>query len=135
MSILYKILLSAALITAGSCDSLRAEFSDWSDSNKTLYKTYLSLQVMDTMQTMDMIHCQQIDPNCRLKEANPFLNPEPTTADLLIMKGLLNYGAYRILDNRLNDKQRKIAITLMVLTSIATVHGNHENGLSFKIRF
>tara|TARA_R110002020_G_scaffold343364_2_gene557742 strand:- start:1104 stop:1514 length:411 start_codon:yes stop_codon:yes gene_type:complete len=136
MTFLHKIIFSVILITAGSCEPLQADFKDWDRKNKRLYKSFVTLQVLDTMQTLDMINCQKNNPTCYLQEKNRFLDIEPSSTELLLMKGLLNYGIYRTLnDNRVKPHHKTLVLTILVIGSLHTVSNNASNGISFSIKF
>lgn len=135
MGILSKILISAILITAGSCDKLRAEYIDWDKHDKRLYGTFLTLQVMDTLQTRDMIQCQRNYTCPYLKEANPLIGPYPDYPQLILHKAVTNYVIFDLLDRRTSGRSRKIALYGLILVSTAVVKNNESNGLSFSIRF
>ena len=135
MSILNKIIFGAILITAGSCESLRADIVDWDKHDKRLYGTFMTLQVIDTLQTRNMIKCQR-DFTCPyLKEANPLIGPYPSNKQVLVHKFMTNALIYSILDRQLEGKSRRLALYGLILVSATTVNSNHNNGLSFSIKF
>ena len=136
MTYLHKIIFGVILITAGSCEPLRADIKDWNKTNKQLYGTYMTLQVLDTMQTLDMIDCQKNNPRCYLQETNRFLDTEPSSAELLLMKGLLNYGVYRALnDDRVKPRYKTMVLTFLIIGSLYTVSNNYSHDVSFSIKF
>ena len=135
MGILSKILISAILITAGSCDSLRADISDWEKEEKLLYGTFMTLQVMDTLQTRNMIQCQRNYTCPHLQEANPLIGPYPSNKQLVVHKFMANVLIYDLLDRRTEGRGRRLALYGLILISATTVKSNSDNGLSFSIRF
>ena len=135
MTTFFKILISAILITAGSCDSLRADYVDWEKEEKLLYGTFMTLQVIDTLQTRNMIQCQRASTCPYLKEGNPLIGPYPSNKQVLVHKFMANVLIYDMLDRRTIGKGRRLALYGLILISAATVKNNHSNGLSFSIRF
>ena len=135
MSILNKIIFGAILITAGSCESLRADISDWEKHDKRLYGTFMTLQVIDTLQTRNMIKCQR-DFTCPyLKEANPLIGPYPSNKQVFVHKFMANVLIYDMLNKRVYGKGRRLALYGLILVTAVTVNSNHNNGLSFSIKF
>ena len=135
MSILNKIIFGAILITAGSCESLRADIVDWDKHDKRLYGTFMTLQVIDTLQTRNMIKCQR-DFTCPyLKEGNPLIGPYPSNKQVFVHKFMANVLIYDMLDKRVYGKGRRLALYGLILVTAVTVNSNHNNGLSFSIKF
>ena len=135
MSILNKIIFGAILITAGSCESLRADIVDWDKHDKRLYGTFMTLQVIDTLQTRNMIKCQR-DFTCPyLKEANPLIGPYPSNKQVFVHKFMANVLIYDMLNKRVYGKGRRLALYGLILVTAVTVNSNHNNGLSFSIKF
>ena len=101
--------------------SIYSEFEDWESKDKLLWKSYVSLNVIDTFQTFNLI------------EANPLLGDRPTKADVVLLKLGVNYIAYRVLD--INPEHRTLMLGIMNGIYIKTVYDNQEIGLnlSFKI--
>ena len=118
------------------CSNSNANLKEWNKTNKQLYGTYMTLQVLDTMQTLDMIDCQKNNPSCYLQEKNRFLNSRPSSTDLILMKGLLNYGVYHTLNNnKVKPHYKTIVLSLLIITSLNTVSNNYSNNVSFSIKF
>ena len=109
--------------------------TEWNDTDKTLYRSYLALQLVDTIQTKNMITCQRNYTCPELEEANPVLGPYPTTSHLLTTKFVSNMVVYTFLDRYSNDRTRRTALYGLVLFSTVIVMKNHDNGLSFKVEF
>ena len=107
-------------------------FKDWEPKDKLLWKSYVSLNVIDTFQTFNLIDNQR-HPKYTNIEANPLLGNRPTKADLVLLKLGVNYIAYRILD--INPEHRTLMLGIMNGIYIKTVYDNQEIGLnlSFKI--
>ena len=112
-----KLLIAILFLSAaGSCD---AAYEDWSDKNKTQYKTFLALQVIDTNQTWRAINCQK-HTACSIEELNPILGSHPSKGELLALKLVGNYVVYKLLDSpRSNDAGREQS--LRILNGVFTV--------------
>ena len=125
-----KILTTLLLLLA-----INAYSNEWNQTDKNLYKGYLGIQIIDTIQTKNMITCQR-DYTCpNIIEANPLLHPYPTTRQLVLNKVAYNLVAYQFLDKYSpNDRTRRIALVSMIIVSAFVVSKNHKNGLSFKIK-
>ena len=91
-----KLILILAL-TAGSCDSVLATYSDWSEKEQKQYRLFLALQVVDTVQTLRMVSCQK-HTSCDLQELNPIMGTHPSANKLLAVKILGNVLLYKLLD-------------------------------------
>ena len=116
MSKIIILFLSAILLSAaGSCD---AAYEDWSDENKAQYKTFLTLQLIDTSQTWSAINCQK-HTSCSIVELNPILGSHPSKGELLALKLAGNYFLYKVLDKKLNNDGREKH--LRVLNGVFTV--------------
>ena len=101
-----KLILILAL-TAGSCDSVSAAYSDWSEKEQQRYKLFVSLQMIDTAQTLRMIQCQKYD-YCNLREANPLLGSHPSVEKVIVFKLIGNVVLYKLLDNPRADRIRAL---------------------------
>mgnify|MGYP006083457119 CR=1 FL=1 len=98
-----KLILILAL-TAGSCDSALAAYSDWSEKEQKQYQTFISLQLIDTAQTLQMVNCQK-HASCNLYELNPFLGTHPSAEKVVVVKLIGNVVLYKLLD-QMTDKSR-----------------------------
>ena len=107
---------------------------EWNQTDKNLYIGYLTLQVIDILQTKNMITCQRNYTCPNIKEANPLLTPYPTTKQLLTTKFVSNMVVYSFLDRYSNDKTRRAALIGLIVVSSFIVSKNHSNGLSFEIK-
>ena len=123
-----KLLLILAL-TAGSCDSTRADYSDWSEKEQQQYRLFVSLQTIDTAQTLRMVNCQE-DPMCNLYERNPILGSHPSAEKVVAFKLLSNIVLYKLLDSPRTDRSR--ALRWMNATSTIVVV---SNGIHFRREF
>lgn len=123
-----KLILILAL-TAGSCNSALAAYSDWSEKEQRQYKIFISLQTIDTAQTLRMVNCQK-DPMCNLYERNPILGPRPSAEKVVAFKLLTNIVLYKLLDRPRTDRSR--ALKWMNGTSTIVVI---SNGIHFRREF
>jgi len=98
------ILIALAISAAGSCG---AKPSEWTEQERKLYHSYIALSVIDTMQTFQMVECQQ-RPHCPLIERNPLIGETPTKGKVLAVKLVGNAIIYKMLDR--DDVKRKKAL-------------------------
>jgi hypothetical protein len=113
----------------------QAKVKDWSDTDRVLYNTLLTLQVIDTIQTMNMVECRNNKTCSNLYEQNPLLGKYPNKKEVLVFKAGMNYVLYKYLDNLPYHEDRRISLAIAVGLSIVIVHTNFSNGLSFSLRF
>ncbi len=99
-------------------NEIQADYKDWSDENKAQYKTFLTLQLIDTAETWTAINCQK-HTLCSIKELNPILGSHPSKGELIALKLIGNYGLYKLIDKRLDDDERKRS--LRILNGVFTV--------------
>lgn len=113
-----------------------ALWEDWEQKDKTLWKSYVALNVIDTVQTFDLIN-KQNDPTYEhrghLKETNPILGSEPRKGEVVILKLVTNAVVYNVLDN--NPEIRTLALSIMNGIYVKTVASNHEIGLRLTYQF
>ena len=111
---------------AGSCD---AAIKEWTEKERKLYHSYLTLSAIDTYQTFKMIDCQK-QPSCPFVEMNPIIGSHPSKERLLAVKFIGNAVIYKLLDNNAND--REFALKLMNgLQGFVVTH----NGIYYMKRF
>ena len=111
---------------AGSCD---AAIKEWTEKERKLYHSYLTLSAIDTYQTFKMIDCQK-QPSCPFVEMNPIIGSHPSKERLLAVKVVGNAVIYKLLDNNAND--REFALKLMNgLQGFVVTH----NGIYYMRRF
>ena len=111
---------------AGSCD---AAIKEWTEKERKLYHSYLTLTAIDTYQTFKMIDCQK-QPSCPFVEMNPIIGSHPSKERLLAVKFIGNAVIYKLLDNNAND--REFALKLMNgLQGFVVTH----NGIYYMRRF
>ena len=97
-------------------------YDDWTPKEKTLYKYYLALQVIDTAQTGRAINCQKNNAQCTLGEANPIYGKHPSMEKLIGMKIGLNALFFVALGREKIDRVR----TLKILNTTMTVVVGHN---------
>lgn len=102
----FIILLSAA----GSCEPLQAKPSEWSEKERQLWHSYLTLSTIDALQTFQLVECQAAR-TCNAHEQNPFIGPRPSKGEVVALKLVGNAIIYKMLDNNPND--REFALKLM----------------------
>ena len=111
---------------AGSCD---AAIKEWTEKERKLYHSYLTLSAIDTYQTFKMIDCQK-QPSCPFVEMNPIIGSHPSKERLLAVKFIGNAVIYKLLDNNADD--REFALKLMNgLQGFVVTH----NGIYYMRRF
>ena len=111
---------------AGSCD---AAIKEWTEKERKLYHSYLTLSAIDTYQTFKMIDWQK-QPSCPFVEMNPIIGSHPYKERLLAVKFIGNAVIYKLLDNNAND--REFALKLMNgLQGFVVTH----NGIYYMRRF
>lgn len=123
-----KLILILAL-TAGSCDSALAAYSDWSEKEQKQYRLFVALQMIDTAQTLQMVNCQKYE-YCNLYEANPLLGPRPSAGKVIAFKVLGNVLLYKLLDKPRTNRSK--ALRWMNATSTIVVV---SNGIQFRREF
>ena len=82
--------------------SLQADWKDWDNSNKELFKKYIYLNTIDVHMTYTYTNTYN-----NVVEVNPFLNKKPSLEKLLLAKTLSAYGFYKILDAESAYTKRK----------------------------
>ena len=105
-----------------------AEYSDWSEKEKSQYEIFALLQVIDTAQTLSLIRCQQ-QVVCGAVEQNPILGPTPNRKDLFALKIIGNYAIYKLLD--VSDNRSSPLKFLNGITSLVVLH----NGIIIQTKF
>tara|TARA_B100000287_G_C20168341_1_gene597165 strand:- start:156 stop:539 length:384 start_codon:yes stop_codon:yes gene_type:complete len=126
-----KWLITAFLIisAAGSCDSLQAKPSEWTKKERQLWHTYLTLSVVDTVQTFELIECQK-HTWCDAYEMNPIIGSTPSKGKVVAVKLIGNSIIYKMLDNMEDD--REFALKLMTgMQGMVVLH----NGIYIYKRF
>lgn len=129
--ILAILLLSAA----GSCD---AAISEWNEKDKKLYTSYILLNAVDTMQTFDLIDCQQRyylhGIPCTVHEANPLWGNPPEKGTVIMVKIGSHLLTTYFMD-RMEDRDRRITLKWLNIIGGAVVVNNHSKGLHWSIKF
>ena len=118
---MQNILLSLLILFATGCANT-VPYAEWTPKEKTLYKYYLALQVIDTAQTGRAINCQRNNAQCTLGEANPIYGKHPSMEKLIGMKIGLNALFFVALGKEKIDRVR----TLKILNTTMTVVVGHN---------
>lgn len=140
MSLWTKGLAILLLSMPGLC---QAALEDWHPINETLFKSYVVLNVVDTLQTFDLIDCQDnLAKQCPYLEGNKLLGTHPSKAEVLLIKALLVGGSYYLLDKSYatpqwanSNKPKFVALAIMNMVYIDTVSKNHSIGLRLSWAF
>ena len=107
-----------------------AEYSDWSEKEKSQYETFVFLQAIDTAQTFKLIQCQRQQFVCGgVTERNPILGSTPSKKNLLALKIIGNYAIYKLLD--ISDNRLFKLKILNGAFSLVVIH----NGIIIQTRF
>ena len=118
---MQNILLSLLVLFTTGCANT-VPYDDWTPKERTLYKYYLALQVIDTAQTGSVINCQRNNDRCTLGEANPVYGKRPSMEKLIGMKIGLNALFFVVLGKEKIDRAR----TLKILNTTMTVVIGHN---------
>lgn len=121
----------------------QAEWKNWHPVNEKLFKSFVVLNVVDTMQTFDLIDCQnKLGRECPYHESNLLIGPRPSKGEVILIKSLLVGGAYYLLDKsyptplwKNSNKPKFVALVIMNMIYIDTVSKNKSIGLSLSYRF
>ena len=97
-------------------------YAEWTSKERTLYKYYLALQVIDTAQTGRAINCQRNNAQCTLGETNPIYGKRPSMEKMIGMKTGLNALFFVALGREKTDRVR----TLKILNTTMTVVVGHN---------
>ena len=131
----YMKLLSFLLMFT-SCLTFTEEntrgYKNWDFIDQRLWDSYIFLNTADMFQTFDMIDKQR-DPNYNIIEANPFLGERPKKLEVVVLKVVGTYIAYRVLDRRKGN--RTLALVFMNGVYVNTIAKNHQAGLTVELRF
>ena len=137
-----KTLILSILILLPSLG--QAALEEWHPINQKLFKSYLVLNAVDTMQTFDMIDCQNsLGTQCRYLERNSLIGTHPNKTEVLLLKAVSLGTAYYFLDKHYSintiwgnsNKPKFIALVIMNLVYIDTVSNNHSIGLRLSWEF
>jgi len=126
-----KWLITFLLLTAaGTCN---AALDDWSTQDQRLYKSFITLQTIDVMQTFALIECQDRNPHCPYYETNQLVGTHPKKGEVIAIKLGMNYMIYNMLDKRLNQRERQFTLRALQVVSIYPVIQNEGIGLGIYI--
>ena len=115
-----------------------AGVSDWSDRDKKLYASYVILNGIDTLQTLDLIDCKKDyyyhSIKCNVHETNPIWGDPPKRGTLLMVK-MSSILINTYLMDRMNERDRKFTLRVINGVALAIVINNHQKGLSWSYKF
>ncbi len=111
----------------------QASFEDWTKQDQRLYKSYVTLQAIDVMQTFSLIECQERNPTCGWIEKNPLVGSHPKKADVVMFKLATNFIIYNVLDKKIPSRQRHGTLILINAISIVPIISNEHVGLGIFI--
>ena len=128
MKKLLLLILLCCIPTVGSAD-----FKDWTKPNQAMYKSMVTLQAMDMLQTFALIECQERNPYCPFIERNPIIGKYPKKGEAVLLKLGMNFMIYKMLDDRMDSRlRRKTLIALNAISLYPVIH-NEQIGLGFYI--
>jgi hypothetical protein len=122
----FLLFLSAASTSDAAID-------DWSTKDQRLYTSFVTLQAMDVLQTFALIECQERNPYCPYHETNPLVGPHPKKGEVVVIKLATNFLIYKMLDKKLNQRERRFTLRALNVVSIYPVIQNEQVGLGFYI--
>ena len=136
-----KILILSILILLPSLG--QAEWTNWHPVNEKLFKSFIALNVVDTMQTFDLINCQnRLGEECPYHEKNRILGTHPSKTEVLLVKTIFIGGSYYLLDKGYptpqwlnSNKPKFVALVIMNMVYIDIVSENQSIGLKFNWNF
>lgn len=88
---------------------------------------------MDVLQTFALIECQERNPYCPYHETNPLVGPHPKKGEVVVIKLATNFLIYKMLDKKLNQRERRFTLRALNVVSIYPVIQNEQVGLGFYI--
>ena len=118
------------LSTSGSC---YASIDDWSTKDQRLYTSFVTLQAIDVLQTFALIECQERNPYCPYRETNFIVGSHPKKGEVVLIKLASNFLIYKMLDKRMNERDRRFTLGALNAVSIYPVIRNEQVGLGFYI--
>ena len=135
------LLLSVLILLLPSLGE--AALKEWHPTNQKLFKSFVVLNTLDTIQTFDLIDCQDnLGKQCPYLEKNRILGTHPRKTEILLVKALFVGGAYYLLDKSYatpqwpnSNKPKFAALAIMNLMYIDTVSENHSIGLRLSWEF
>jgi hypothetical protein len=110
-----------------------ADFKDWSNTEKKLWYSYLTLQTIDTLQTYDLINCQKT-PNCNFIEGNSLFGKRPKIENIIVGKLVSSSLAFYFLDKQVGYRRER-DLWIINGVSFAVVLNNYEVGVRFNYSF
>ena len=125
--------LATFLLFLFAVGSVEAAVEDWSKKDQRLYHSFVTLQTMDVLQTFALIECQERNPHCPYRETNFLVGSHPKKGEIIAIKLAMNYAIYKMLDKRLNERERRFTLRALHVVSIYPVIQNESVGLGFYV--
>ena len=108
--------------------SLQADWDDWDESNKQLFKDYIVLNLVDAHQTYSLTN--QFDP---VIEKNPIYGRKPSAERIILVKGLTSYLFYNALDdNNFSERDKQLSLKIVNTVYLGLILHNGYIGLNLR---
>ena len=108
--------------------SLQADWDDWDESNKQLFKDYIVLNLVDAHQTYSLTN--QFDP---VIEKNPIYGRKPSAERIILVKGLTTYLFYNALDdNNFSERDKQLSLKIVNTVYLGLILHNGYIGLNLR---
>ena len=121
------------LLFLSAANTSDAAIDDWSTKDQRLYKSFVTLQTVDVLQTFALIECQERSPYCPYRETNFLVGSHPKKGEIVAVKLAMNYLIYRMLDNKMNERERRFTLRALHVVSIYPIIQNEQVGLGFYV--
>lgn len=134
IAVLCAVLLYVLVVNPCKAEDLPIPTNDrsWDATDKTLFAGFVALNIVDALQTVDMIKNR---PD--LYESNTMLGKHPSEGDVWLFKGVIVGGTYWLLKqaDNISPDTRKIILGVADLIVFSAVEHNHSLGLKARISF
>ena len=111
--------------------SLQADWEDWNESNKELFKNYIYLNMIDAHQTYTLTN--QFNS---VFENNPVYGKKPSLEKIILVKGVSTYVIYKALDNKnINTYSRKVNLKIINTVYLGVILNNGYIGFDLRKEF
>ena len=135
------LLLSVLILLLPSLG--QAALKEWHPTNQKLFKSFVVLNAVDTIQTFDLIDCQDsLGKQCPYLEKNRILGTHPSKTEILLVKAIFIGGSYYLLDKSYatplwpnSNKPKFVALVIMNMVYIDIVSENQSIGLKLNWKF
>ena len=126
MKYLLLILLLASTTSYASID-------EWNRGDQRLYASFVTLQAIDVLQTFALIECQERSPHCPYHETNWLVGSHPKKGEIVVIKLATNFIIYKMLDKRMNERERRFTLGALNAVSVYPVIRNDQIRLGWYI--